>query len=173
MKKSLLVVLLAVAGLCGGFGTYALSDVMGADSPATEPSYGQGWHPGMLARFVRAEIGRWITLRNELDLTPAQRDQIHQILLSHKDQIVAVMGPVAHDRRALRDAIADPNSDEQTIRADADKLGHSMGDAAVLAAQIKKEIAPILTPDQLQKLSNFRAQSDHAVDDFFQKVSAQ
>ena len=163
MRKSILIMLLAAFGLCG-VGSLAFS------APTTEPS---AWRQGALSRLIHAQIGRWMTLRNELDLTPAQKDQIHAILQSHKAQIVQVMQPVVEKRRALRDAIANPNSDEQSIRAAADDLGHSIGDAAVLAARIRKEISPILTDEQRQKLTDFRAQSDHAVDEFFQKLSAQ
>jgi Spy/CpxP family protein refolding chaperone len=166
MKKSILILVLVAGGL-GGLGTFAYSDAV--NGPTTEPS--AGWREGPLARLIHAQIGRWITLRAELDLTPAQKEQIHSILQSHKAEIVQVMQPVAEARRALREAVLNPNSDEKTIRGDADNLGHAIGDAAVLAAKIKQEINPILTDEQRQKLKDFRAQSDHAVDEFFQRAS--
>jgi Spy/CpxP family protein refolding chaperone len=170
MRKSILILLLGLAGLCGAAS-------FGFSAPTTEPSggYASGytWRDGPLSHLIRAQFGRWMTLRNELDLTPAQKEQIHAILESHKAEIVQVMQPVVEKRRALRDAIASPNMDEQAIRAAADDLGHSLGDAAVLAAKIKNEISPILTDEQRQKLMDFRTQSDHSVDEFFQKVSAQ
>src|SRR5580692_5112999 len=109
MRKSILVLLLAAGTLCG-IGS------LGFSAPTTEPS-SYTWRDGPLSHLIRAQFGRWMTLRNELDLTPAQKEQIHTIIESHKAQIVQVMQPVVEKRRALRDAIVNPNSDEQSIRA--------------------------------------------------------
>jgi Spy/CpxP family protein refolding chaperone len=167
MRKTLLVALLA-AGTLGGLGTSVYSDAV--NGPTTNPSVAS--LEGPLPRLIHAQFVRWMGLRHDLNLTPDQRQQIHAIVQSHRAEIIQVMKPVVEDRRALREAVLDPNSDEKSIRAAADNLGHSIGDAAVLAAQIKQEIAPILTDEQQQKLSDFRVQSDHAVDEFFQNAAS-
>jgi Spy/CpxP family protein refolding chaperone len=168
MRKTILIWVLGAVSLCG-VGSFAFSDAVNSP-PATEPAF--AWHEGPLMRLIHGQIGRWMALRSDLDLTDSQRQQIGAILQSEKPQIVAVMQPVVQDRRALREAVLNPNTDEKTIRADADQLGHDIGDAAVLAAKIRGEVAPILTPQQQQDLTDFRAQSDRAVDQFFQHLSA-
>lgn len=124
-------------------------------------------------RFIRGEIGRWMVLRSQVDLSDDQKQQIAAVLQSHKAEIVQVVQPIIEKRRALRDAVAAANPDEQAIRAAADDLGKSIGDAAVLAWHIKQQIAPILTDQQRQDIKDFRSQTDQAVDDFMNKMAAQ
>ena len=126
-------------------------------------------HP--LMNLIRGQIGRWMVLRSEIDLTADQKQQIASILQSRKAEIIHVVQPISQKRRALRDLVTAGSVDEKAIRAAADDLGHAIGDAAVLAAQIKQQIAPILTDQQHQKITDFRSASDHAVDDFFAKMS--
>ena len=64
-----------------------------------------------------------------------------------------------------------PTPDEKAIRAAADDLGKSIGDAAVLASHIRQQIAPILTDEQKHEIGDFRSQSDAAVDKFFAKMA--
>src|SRR5262249_46648826 len=119
--------------------------------------WGEG---GPLGRLIQAQIGRMMTLRAELDLTPEEHHQIHQILESHHKDVVDALHPVVLKIRALRNAVTDPSGNEQAIRAASDDLGKSIGDAAVLGAKIKAEIAGVLTDDQRHKLEDFRAATD-------------
>ena len=112
-----------------------------------------------------------LTLRSDLDLSDEQRDDIRQILLSHKQEIATVMKPVVEKRRALRDATLADHPDEHAIRAAANELGQAIGDAAVVGAKIKGEVHQVLTPEQLQKVDTFRGQFDAAVDQFIEKAA--
>ena len=168
MRTGKLLLVLAAVGLMGA-GTFSLG-VKAADvvsSPTTQRSE----RPFM--RFIRGEIGRWMVLRSQVDLSDDQKQQIAAVLQSHKAEIVQVVQPIIEKRRALRDAVAAANPDEQAIRAAADDLGKSIGDAAVLAWHIKQQIAPILTDQQRQDIKDFRSQTDQAVDDFMNKMAAQ
>jgi len=143
-----------------------------ADTASTAPAETFTTHRPLF-NFIRGQIGRFMTLRSELDLTDAQKAQIKTLLQSHKTEIVAAIKPLVEKRRALRDAVLATPSDEKTIRAASDDLGHAIGDAAVLASKLKQEAAGILTDDQVQKIADFRAQSGKAVDEFFQKMADQ
>jgi Spy/CpxP family protein refolding chaperone len=171
MKAGKWLLGLAAAGFVG-VGSYSMG-VKAADtagdvfSPMTQGS------DRPLARLVRGQIGRWMVLRSEIDLSDDQKQQIGAILQSHKAEIVQAVQPIVQDHRALREAVLAQSPDEKTIRSDADNLGHAVGDAAVLATKIHGEIAPILTDEQRQEFKDFRSQSDHAVDDFFAKVAAE
>jgi Spy/CpxP family protein refolding chaperone len=175
MKAGKLLLALAAGGSLA-FGTFALgvraadnSNVMLADvaDVTTQPASD---HP--LLNLIRGQIGRWMVLRSELDLSADQKQQIRSILESHKAEILQVLRPVVQKRQALRNAVIAPNADEAAIRAAADDLGHSIGDAAVLASKLRQQIAPILTDQQRQKIADFRTHSDQSVEEFFNKMSA-
>src|SRR4029077_1724160 len=85
-------------------------------------------HP--LRMLLSGQIGRLLTLRSEVNLTAYQREQIHGIVKSHKQELVTAMKPVAEKRRALRDATIAEHPDEAAIRTAASDLGKAIGDAA-------------------------------------------
>jgi Spy/CpxP family protein refolding chaperone len=132
------------------------------------PHMGEG--PEAFHSFIHGEIGRLMTLHSELDLTSDQREQLHSIVKNHKSEIVAIAKPIVEEKRALRDATVAKEPNEAAIRSAADKLGKSIGDAAVLASKLKGEAAKVLTPDQVKKIENFRTESDNAVDSFLAKI---
>ena len=132
-----------------------------ADEPGHRP----------LRNFINGQIGRLMTLRSEMDLTPEQRRQIKTIVQSHRKEIADVAKPLIEKHRALRDATLAPTMDEKAIRAAAEEMGKSIGDAAVLAAKIKAQVRAVLKPDQLQKLEEFRKHADQATDEFIQKMA--
>ena len=167
MKAGKLLLTLAAVGLLG-IGSFSLG-AGAADVASGVSTTQQSDRP--LVQFIRGQIGRWMVLRSQLDLSGDQKQQIADILKSHKQEIVQAVQPVVEKRRALREAVLAANPDEKAIRADADNLGHAIGDAAVLASQIKQQISPILTDQQRQQLGDFRSQSDAAVDNFFAKMA--
>jgi Spy/CpxP family protein refolding chaperone len=128
---------------------------------------------GPLKLLIQGQIGRMMTLRSELEVTQEQRDRIRQILESHRSEIVAVVKPLVKNRRALRDATLAENADDAKIRAAANDLGKSIGDAALVAAKLKGEVGKLWTPEQSQKIEEFRSQSDAAVDKFVEKIASQ
>jgi Spy/CpxP family protein refolding chaperone len=99
MKAGKLLLTLAAVGLLG-VGSFTLG-VRASDTPSTfglttQPSD----HP--LLNFIRGQIGRWMVLRSQLDLTREQKQQITIILQAHKAEIVQAAQPVMEKRRALR-----------------------------------------------------------------------
>ena len=169
MKAGKLLLVLAAVGLLG-VGSFAL----GVKASDTDSGISTTQHSDRpFVRFIRGEIGRFMVLRSQLDLTDAQRDQIKTILQAHKAEIVQVIQPIVEKRRALRDAVCAPNPDEQAIRTASDDLGKAIGDAAVLASKLKQQIAPILTDEQRQQIHDFRSQSDNAVDDLLNQLGGQ
>jgi len=171
MKAGKLFLVLATTGALA-LGTFSLG-VKAADNAAAPDSFPTTRHSDRpLANFIRGQIGRFMVLRSQLDLSADQKQQIATILQAHKAEILKVVQPISQKRQALREAVIAATPDEAAIRAAADDLGHAIGDGAVLASKLKQQISPILTDQQRQELSDFRAQSDHAVDDFFAKMAA-
>jgi Spy/CpxP family protein refolding chaperone len=153
----------ALAGLLAvssGVGAYAAPALGGSDDA----------HP--LRTFMGGQIGRMMTLRAELGVTSEQRAEIRKIVASHRSEIAAVAKPIVAKRRALREATLAANPDEAAIRAAANDLGQSIGDAAVLAAKVKPEVFKVLTPEQQKKVEEFRTDSDSAVDRFMHEMGS-
>ena len=101
---------------------------------------------------------------DRLDLSDSQRDQIKAVLRQHQDGIVAQIHATRQARQDLRQAISASPFDENVIRAAATRLGQVEGDGAVLRAQIRVEILPILNDEQKQKLEAFHDRAHGAGD---------
>ena len=168
MKKSWIVLGLLAVLMIGGLGGTVLG--VAGTAVVAERTFGDGEN-GPLGRLIVGQIGRLLTLRSELNLTADQRQQIRDIVQSHRTEIAAVVKPLVEKRRALRTATNASPVDETAIRAASADLTQSIGDAAVLAAKIKLEVRKVMTPRQEQQIDAFRQQSDAAVDEFVQELS--
>jgi Spy/CpxP family protein refolding chaperone len=154
--------MVAAALVCGlGQRVLAAPGPAGDELPAARPA-------GML---LSGQLGRLLELRSELDLTADQRSQIREIVKSHRQELSSVIKPVVEKRRALRDATLAENASEAAIHTAADELGKAIGDAAVVGSKIKVEVRQVLTPEQQEKISQFRGESQSAVDKFLDKMS--
>lgn len=143
-----------------------------ASGPASAP--GAGWLKGPaantpLGRLVTASLGRLLVLRAELELTPEQRSQIRDVLVSHRAQIAQTVKSVRDKRVVLRDAVLQGQSDEQ-IRAAAAELGTQIAEASVKAAKLRNQLAPILTEQQQKRIGQFIADQDQAVGRFLEQA---
>lgn len=124
------------------------------------------WAGTPLGRLVSGNIGRLLVLRSEVNLTAAQREQVRQVLLSHKAEIAGTARTLHDKRVAVRTAVLSEKADEAQIRAAVDELSKVAADAAVKAAKLRGELAPILTPDQRQLVGKFLAERDATIDKF-------
>jgi Spy/CpxP family protein refolding chaperone len=127
--------------------------------------------PGPLRMLFSGQVGRLLTLRSELNLSDEQKSQIHDILKSHRVEIANALKPVVAKRQALRDLIAAPNTDEPAIRSAADDLGKSIGDAAIVGTKVRAELWKVLTPDQQDKVTAFRKDSEKATNDALDRLA--
>ena len=162
MKFGTIGVCLLATALAGGVGVSGLA----AGGPLGDDVHAAG----PLRMLVSGQFGRLLTLRSELGITTEQREQIRGIVKSHRQEIAAALKPVADKRRALRDATLAEDANEATIHAAADELGKAIGDAAVVGSKIKAEVRDVLTPEQREKIVEFRQQSETAVDKFLDKL---
>ena len=141
-----------------------------AHAAATTAAIATGEPQRPLQLLISGQIGRLLTLRSELNISADQREQIKQILQFRSFGDCRCLAPVVEKCRVLRDAVAADTSDEQAIRAAANNLASSIGDAAVLTAKVRAEVAKVLTPDQRAKIAEFRRQSDQSIDRFLDKM---
>jgi Spy/CpxP family protein refolding chaperone len=164
MKFGTIGVCVLATVLAGGVGVSGLAagGPLGDDVPEAGP----------LRMLVSGQFGRLLTLRSELGITTEQREQIRGIVKSHRQEIAAALKPVADKRRALRDATLAEDANQAAIRAAADELGKAIGDAAVVGSKVKVEVREVLTPEQREKITEFRQQSETAVDKFLTGMAA-
>ena len=157
---------LSLAAVC-------VAGMLGAATAApTEGGLGAGFgEQGPLARLMTGQLGKLMTLRSELNVTPEQKQKIQAIIKSHKAEIAAVAQPLVDKRRALREAVSAKTPDEKAIRAASDDLGKAIGGAAVLASKVKAEVRAVMTPEQMRKIEEFRKQADQSVDHFMGDLS--
>ena len=93
-----------------------------------------------------------------LDLSDAQKDQIKSITESHRDEVRQVSERVREAQRAMDMATESGTVNEGDIRSKSTALASAMADGAILRAKVNAEILNVLTPDQQQKLQEFRTQ---------------
>jgi periplasmic protein CpxP/Spy len=163
MKFGMIGACVLATVLAGGAGVSGLAanGSLGDDVPEARP----------LRMLVSGQFGRLLTLRSELGITTDQREQIRGIVKSHRQELATALKPVAEKRRALRDATLAENPDDAAIHAAADELGKAIGDAAVVGAKIKAEVHQVLTPEQRNKVSEFRHDTETAVDKFLTEMA--
>ncbi|MGI8671511.1 MAG: Spy/CpxP family protein refolding chaperone [Luteitalea sp.] len=92
-----------------------------------------------------------------LNLSDAQREQVRTVMESHRDEGRAI-GEKAHAAlEALRKATA-ASPDEGAVAQQSQALGAVIGEAALLRARVRSEIAAILTPEQLAEATTLHSQ---------------
>jgi protein CpxP len=138
MKLKLLVVAAVSAlGICS---LHAQS----ADASPSATTEGQHqWH--------KHHHGFW----KALNLTDAQRQQVHQLMESDKSATKGLMLNQLNAEKALQDAIAKNPNDEATIRSLAATVGNAKTELTVQRAKIRSQIVGILTPEQKQQLAQW------------------
>jgi len=97
--------------------------------------------------------GAW--MQEKLGLTDEQAAQLQQLRTSQQETMKASREAIQQKREALGEAVQS-GADEQAIRAAAAELGTALGDAAVLRAAHVAEVKKILTPEQLEKMQQFK-----------------
>lgn len=125
-----------------------------------------------IGRLITGRLARLRALRSDLNLTDAQKQAVRETIQAHRADLKAAVTPVVEKRRALRDAVLSDQNDEAAIRSAADDLGKALGNAAVEINKVKAELKTKagLTPDQMQKIDEFRAQNDAEVDQFIKET---
>ena len=107
-----------------------------------------------------------------LDLSDEQRDQIRDILLSHKDELQAELQAVRDARSAQFDAIHADTFNEAAIRAAAAEVGTAEAELAVTRGVIVSEVRQVLTPEQQAEAAKLRQDARSFVDSLVEMIRA-
>lgn len=138
---------------------------------AAAPRAGHG-EGGLLRNFFRDRAGSFVKLSQDVDLSQEQRNKIRDVLVEHRSEIAGVAQPIMEKRRVLRDAVLADKPSDDAIRSAANDLGKAIGDAAVLAAKVKPEVAKVLTSEQQARVKDFHKQNDKAVEELLEKIAS-
>jgi Spy/CpxP family protein refolding chaperone len=127
-------------------------------------------HKSLIAQTVSGNIGRYLILRSEMNVTDEQRAQIREIISEHKDEIADVVRSLRTARKALRSAVTADLPNEATIRAAAEGLSASIGDAAVLASRVRRQVRQVLTEDQQELVQDFLEGTEKSRDNLIHQI---
>jgi Spy/CpxP family protein refolding chaperone len=93
-----------------------------------------------------------------LGLTDAQRDQIRALFDQHKAEFQTAHEAARTAREAQQTALDAATLDEGAVRAAATTLASAEADVLILTAKVKAEALQLLTPEQLTKLQERKAE---------------
>jgi Spy/CpxP family protein refolding chaperone len=117
-----------------------------------------------IRNMVSGNMGRLITLRAEMNLSPAQREQIESVLRAYRDDAAPLTREMIENKRALREAVLAETPSQQEIQRAAAAIGETIAKSAVLASDISREVRPLLTEAQVGLLEKYAIEHDAAVD---------
>jgi Spy/CpxP family protein refolding chaperone len=164
MRKTLWAMVVLGTGLLAG------AAALHAAPPHGGQGHGHGRGP--FAMMHQAHFERMQALHNELNLSDAQREAMHETVHAHHADLAAAAKPVVAAKHALLDAVLADHPDDAAIRTAADGLGKSIGEAAITIAKIKMELVEKakFTPEQLQELADFKADIDASINTFLNEL---
>lgn len=133
---------------------------------AQTDSSGMGNRPFLKA--MKDRIAKAQELQARLNLTAEQKKLMKEAVSPLRGEMRSAMKQVVEKRRALVDVTAAQASSEETIRQAGQELGRAISDAAVVGNKIFNAVRPILTPEQVKLLREFKEEHRAEVDKFLQ-----
>jgi Spy/CpxP family protein refolding chaperone len=98
----------------------------------------------------------------ELNLSEEQIAKVRTELKSEKDNLVPLLKQLHETRKGLRETIQG-GGDEAAVRSAHGKVAKVEEELAVERAILHRKIAPILTPEQIEKVKAFESKADNFV----------
>lgn len=95
----------------------------------------------------------------KLDLSKQQRTSVWKIMDQQKDNMRTNREQMYTIHKALRDAAAAQNYDQDKVRELANQKASMMSDMIVQRTQTMNQIRKLLTPEQLEKFNNMQDRS--------------
>lgn len=101
---------------------------------------------------------------DRLGATADQKAQIRTVREKYRAETEPAFRQLVAERRALRKMIREGDSDEAAIRGQAGRVSSLEADLAVIRARAAKEVRTVLTPEQLARLGEIRAERERKAD---------
>lgn len=92
----------------------------------------------------------------KLDLTDDQQSKVDAIMQAHQAEKNQLREDIKTAKKALREAMHADTFDEAAIRSASKTVSTNMEEMAVFRGKIFTEIRSILTPEQIEKMSEMR-----------------
>jgi Spy/CpxP family protein refolding chaperone len=137
-------------GFVAAFGLTVLAQ---AQQGPAQPRQGRPWGPGPRAHAMALGFAL-----GQLDLTAAQREQVHGILQQHRDEARALMQQARAARQTLNKAVETLPVDEAAIRSASTGLAEVHTQQALARARVRSEVWQLLTPEQRAKAETLKAE---------------
>jgi periplasmic protein CpxP/Spy len=134
----------------------ALALILVAGTVLAQPGHGRHGGPGHHG-FDRGPGTGMFHVFEELELTDAQKEQIHELLEAQHENGEAARDAARTARATLHEAIHADVLDEAAIRAAAADVAALEADQAVARATVFQSIRQVLTAEQLAKLAEIKA----------------
>ncbi len=91
------------------------------------------------------------------EVTEDQQQQIKTVMDSHREEFQAIGARMKTAHDGMRALVEADIIDENAIRAKTQEVAVIEADQAILGAKVRSEILALLTPEQLAKVKQFRA----------------
>lgn len=108
-------------------------------------------------------------IADRLDLSAEQKAQIKAILREEKENLKELATSLRETRSQLRAVIRSDDSTENDVRAAAAQVAAVEADFAVERQKLARAIKPILTPEQVKKLSRILDRLEMTGDAMFER----
>jgi Spy/CpxP family protein refolding chaperone len=133
---------------------------------------------GLTAKILAADTSTPAPMRGQilqriagkLNLTDDQKSQIKTILRDDKDALTTLLGQLHDARKNLRATIQAVDANETSVRAASAKVASAEADLAVERMKLYGKIAPVLTDEQRQKISEFTQRADDFADSVIARI---
>ena len=93
-------------------------------------------------------------------MNDSQKEQIRNILRESRPTAQPLVKQLVQERKGLRDLVQSSPVNEPAIRAQAARVAQIQADLAVQRAHVADRVNALLTPDQVAKLKELRAERD-------------
>jgi Spy/CpxP family protein refolding chaperone len=162
----------AAGALVVGVAVVGLSAQQPARGGARNGQSGMG--PGAFGLRVHAAMrGMFLKGVQALELTAEQKTQLRAAMKGHRDEFKAIAREMAGAQSALNDAVTADAVDEAAIKAASARVAEVDVRAALLRANVHREMFGLLTPEQQQKAKALRdgakARIRKAIDQFLEQ----
>jgi len=117
-----------------------------------------------LLRCIQGAMAKLKSLRGELNLSPEQKIEVVTILKGYRSDIAKAIRKVHAARKSVMGAVRADKVDQAAIRRAARGLADALGDAAVLRAEVRRDVRAVLDSQQLAKVDAVIAEIEKSVD---------
>ncbi len=159
MKSYLTVLAVIAAVVCAPCAPMAL-----AQGNSNQAAYQQD-RP--IKKIIGKAIRHMLAFKDATPLTSEQREGIRKVLENHGQEIRQQVAAATAAHKAVRDAIANPQLNQGEVNAAAQRVSQVARDGVLLRVKVARDIRPLLTPEQQQRIDSMFAEIEATIINHF------